>query len=199
LNDLSQNNEKIVLHGKRADNIVKGMLEHSKQSTGAKDLTDINKLVEEYLRLAYNGFVAKNKMFNIELLTRLEITHGLKLFVAGQDIGTVLINVFNNAFYAVYQRSKSSGPDYVPKVEIRTFNQHKKIVVEVKDNGTGIPENIKDKIIQPFFTTKPPGEGTGLGLSLSYDIVVNGHNGTITWDSSLNEGSIFLITLPLSA
>ena len=197
LNDIAQNNEKIVLHGKRAESIVKGMLEHSKQSTGIKDLTDINKLTEEYLRLAYTAFVSKNKMFNIELLTHLEKTEGLKIFIAGQDIGRVLLNVLNNAFYAVYQRAKSAGPDYGPKIEITTFKKDNKIIFEVKDNGTGIPENIKDKIIQPFFTTKPTGEGTGLGLSLSYDIVVNGHGGTITWNSSLNEGSVFLITLPL--
>jgi signal transduction histidine kinase len=199
INDLVENEQKINHHGKRADAIVKGMLEHSRQSTGAKDFVDVNKLAKDYALLAYNGFLAKDKMFNIELVTHFDVDSGSKLFVTAQDIGRVLLNLLNNAFYSVYQQSKKAPPDYKPIVEINTFKENENIIIKVKDNGTGIPDTIKDKIIQPFFTTKPTGEGTGLGLSLSYDIVVNGHGGTIRYESVLNQGATFFVILPLPA
>jgi signal transduction histidine kinase len=196
--DVIENLDKINHHGKRADNIVKGMLQHSRQSTGIKELTDINKLTDEYLRLAYSGFLAKNKQIPVELSTHFESSIP-KITVAGQDIGRVLLNIFNNAFYAVQQKTKTAPPEYQPIVEITTKAVNGSIFITIKDNGTGIPEAIKDKIMQPFFTTKPTGEGTGLGLSLSYDIVVKGHEGKIDVDSISGEGSEFTVVLPVSA
>jgi two-component system NtrC family sensor kinase len=193
--DVIENLDKINHHGKRADNIVKGMLEHSKQSTGAKELTDINKLTDEYLRLSYSGFLAKNKQNPVELVTHFE-TSLPQIPVSGQDIGRVLINIFNNAFYAVQQRSKIAPPEYLPLVEVTTIASYGSLAITVKDNGIGIPDAIKDKIMQPFFTTKPTGEGTGLGLSLSYDIVVKGHDGKIEVTSKPGEGSVFTVVLP---
>jgi two-component system NtrC family sensor kinase len=194
--DIKQNLEKIIHHGKRADGIVKGMLQHSRASSSTKELTDINKLADEYLRLAYHGLRAKDKSFNAELITHF----GENLPAIGvvpQDIGRVLLNLFNNAFYAVGQKQKMVGADYKPVVEVNTATNKKHLVIKVKDNGNGIPDAIKDKIMQPFFTTKPTGEGTGLGLSLSYDIVVKGHGGTIDLNSKDGDGSEFMITLPL--
>ncbi len=194
--DIKQNLEKIIHHGKRADGIVKGMLQHSRASSSTKELTDINKLADEYLRLAYHGLRAKDKSFNAELITHFE--EGIpEINVVPQDIGRVLLNMFNNAFYAVSQKQKTAGDDFKPVVEVITAVNKKHIVIKVKDNGNGIPDAIKDKIMQPFFTTKPTGEGTGLGLSLSYDIVVKGHGGTIDLNSKDGEGSEFMITLPL--
>ncbi len=195
--DIIENLDKITHHGKRADSIVKGMLEHSKQSTGAKDFIDINKLAEEYLRLAYNGFLAKNKMFNIELVSHFEADLPM-VFLSGQEIGRVLLNLFNNAFYAVHQKSATAGDEYKPVVEIRTTTKMGNILITVTDSGPGIPNNIKDKIMQPFFTTKPTGEGTGLGLSLSYDIVVKGHGGNISVKTKEGEFTAFIIQLPMA-
>jgi two-component system NtrC family sensor kinase len=192
-----ENLNKITHHGKRADSIVKGMLEHSKQSTGAKELTDINKLAEEYLRLAHNGFLAKNKMFNIALVTHLEADLPM-VFISGQEIGRALLNLFNNAFYAVHQKSAPTGDEYKPVVEIRTTAKMGNILITVTDNGPGIPDNIKDKIMQPFFTTKPTGEGVGLGLSLSYDIVVKGHGGSISVETKEGEFTAVIIELPVA-
>jgi two-component system NtrC family sensor kinase len=195
--DIQENEKKINMHGKRADSIVKGMLEHSRASTGQKELTDLNKLADEYLRLAYHGLRAKDKAFNAGLITN--FAESLPLVnVIPQDIGRVLFNLFNNAFYAVYQKQKSVDVDYKPTVEISTATNHGQVQIIVKDNGPGIPENIKDKIMQPFFTTKPTGEGTGLGLSLSYDIVVKGHGGNIALNSKEGEGAEFTITLPIT-
>ena len=157
-----ENLDKINHHGKRADNIVKGMLEHSKQSTGAKDFTDINKLTDEYLRLAYSGFLAKNKETPVELSTNFESSLP-KISVAAQDIGRVLVNILNNAFYAVQQKAKTAPPGYQPMVEVTTAAAKGGVAITIKDNGAGIPNAIKDKIMQPFFTTKPTGEGTGFG------------------------------------
>jgi two-component system NtrC family sensor kinase len=195
--DVIENLNKITHHGKRADSIVKGMLEHSKQSTGAKEFTNINKLADEYLRLAYNGFLAKDKMFNIALVSHFEEDLPM-VFISGQDIGRVLLNLFNNAFYAVHQKSVTAGDAYKPVVEIRTTAKMGNILITVTDNGTGIPDNIKDKIMQPFFTTKPTGEGTGLGLSLSYDIVVKGHGGSISVETNEGEFTAFIIQLPIA-
>ncbi|MDB5135940.1 MAG: hypothetical protein JWP37_2543 [Mucilaginibacter sp.] len=193
--DVKQNLEKIRHHGQRADGIVKGMLQHSRASSGQKESTDINVLADEYLRLAYHGLRAKDKSFNADLVTHFDDKLP-KASMVPQDIGRVLLNLFTNAFYAVQQKQKAAGPEYKPTVEVSTSVKGKSIEVKVKDNGTGIPEQIKDKIMQPFFTTKPTGEGTGLGLSMSYDIVVKGHGGSIQVNSVEGEGSEFIIALP---
>jgi len=194
--DIKQNEEKINQHGKRADGIVKGMLQHSRSSSATKEPTDINKLADEYLRLSYHGLRAKDKSFNAELVTGLEPDIP-KINVIPQDIGRVLLNLFNNAFYAVNQKQKTAGEDYKPEVSVSTSAENRYVVIKVKDNGIGIPDTIREKIMQPFFTTKPTGEGTGLGLSLTYDMVVKGHRGSITIDSQEGQYSIFTIILPL--
>jgi len=194
--DIKQNLEKIRHHGKRADGIVKGMLQHSRASTGQKEPADINVLADEYLRLAYHGLRAKDKMFNAELITRFDA--GLpKVNIIPQDVGRVLLNLFTNAFYATMQKKKLIGTDFKPAVSVTTCVHHDEVVITVRDNGTGIPEDVKDKIMQPFFTTKPTGEGTGLGLSLSYDIIVKGHGGKINVDTAEGEFTEFTISLPL--
>lgn len=194
--DLTQNLEKIRHHGKRADAIVKGMLEHSRASTGQKEPTDINVLADEYLHLAYHGLRAKDKNFNAELITNFDECLP-KISVIPQDIGRVLLNLFNNAFYAVNQKSKMVGDDYKPEVTVTIAVKNNQVFITVKDNGVGIPEGIKDKILQPFFTTKPTGVGTGLGLSLSYDMVVKRHAGEIGVESVEGEWSEFTVTLPI--
>jgi two-component system NtrC family sensor kinase len=201
LNDLIANEKKIRHHGKRADFIVKGMLEHSRTSKGEKTPTNINVLAEEFLKLSYHGLRAKDKNFNAEMVMHFDKTLP-RVNIVQQDIGRVLLNLFNNAFYAVAQKQKTAGPDYKPVVELTTSTTPPLgglgvvAVVIVSDNGIGIPDAIKDKIMQPFFTTKPTGEGTGLGLSLSYDIVVKGHGGTIAVETKEGEGSEFTIQLP---
>jgi two-component system NtrC family sensor kinase len=195
--DIKQNLEKIRHHGKRADFIVKGMLLHSRTSTGQKELTNINIMADEFFRLSYHGLRAKDKNFNAELITHFDKDLP-EVNVAHQDIGRVLLNLFNNAFYAVNEKQKTAGANYRPEVSVSTSLEKNNLVIKVKDNGNGIPDAIKDKIMQPFFTTKPTGEGTGLGLSLSYDIVVKGHGGSITIDTREGEYSSFNITLPLS-
>jgi two-component system NtrC family sensor kinase len=195
LADIKQNLEKIRHHGKRADGIVKGMLQHSRASSNIPEPTDINVLADEYLRLAYHGLRAKDKSFNTEMETHFDANLPM-LNVVPQDIGRVLLNLFTNAFYAVHQKQKTGPPDYKPMVEITTTAANNVVKIMVKDNGMGIPDNIKDKIMQPFFTTKPTGQGTGLGLSLSYDIVVKGHKGTIDIDSKEGEFTEFTISIP---
>ena len=194
--DIRDNLEKIRHHGKRADGIVKGMLQHSRASSGQKEPTDLNALVDEYLRLSYHGLRAKDKSFNAELVTSFD--KGLpKVSVVPQDMGRVILNLINNAFYATQQKQKTAGSDYKPAVEVKTQVSDDQVLISVKDNGIGIPDAIKDKIMQPFFTTKPTGEGTGLGLSLSYDIVVKSHGGNILINSAEGNGSEFIINLPL--
>ncbi len=194
--DIRENEQKIKQHGKRADFIVKGMLQHSRISTGEKQLTNINVLADEFFKLSYHGLRAKDKNFNAELVTNFDPDLP-PVNIVQQDIGRVLLNLFNNAFYAVAQKAKTADPGYKPTVEVTTFvSPSGSWGASVRDNGNGIPEAIKDKIMQPFFTTKPTGEGTGLGLSLSYDIVVKGHGGTINIESKEGEGSAFTITLP---
>ena len=193
--DLQENEKKVRHHGKRADFIVKGMLEHSRTSTGERQVTNINVLADEFLKLSYHGLRAKDKNFNAELVTNFD-PNLPKVNVVQQDVGRVLINLFGNAFYAVNQKAKTAGADYKPTVEVSTVKENGSILVKVKDNGTGIPDAIRDKIMQPFFTTKPTGEGTGLGLSLSYDIVVKGHGGTINVTSQEGRGAEFIISLP---
>ncbi|MDB4903697.1 MAG: ATP-binding region ATPase domain protein [Mucilaginibacter sp.] len=194
--DIKQNEQKINMHGKRADNIVKGMLQHSQSSSGKKEPVDINALSNEYLRLSYHGLRAKDKSFNAELVTHFDADLS-KINVIPQDIGRVLLNLFNNAFYSVNQKKKTAGEDYKPEVSVSTGIENGQVVIKVKDNGAGIPDAIKDKIMQPFFTTKPTGEGTGLGLSLSYDIVVKGHGGSIAIETKEGEFTEFQILLPI--
>jgi len=194
--DLKQNLEKIIHHGRRADGIVKGMLQHSRSGGDTKEPTDINKLADEYFRLAYHGLRAKDKAFNAELVTTFAPDLPLVPMVP-QDIGRVLLNLFNNAFYATQHKKETAGANYKPTVEIITSVEGKSVKIAVKDNGIGIPDAIKEKIMQPFFTTKPTGEGTGLGLSLSYDIVVKAQGGSIDIEGKEGVGSIFIIKLPL--
>jgi two-component system, NtrC family, sensor kinase len=197
IKDIIQNEIKINHHGKRADAIVKGMLEHSRAGSGLKEPTDINKLADEYLRLSYHGLRSKDKSFNSELLTNFDEKLP-QINVIPQDIGRVLLNLFNNAFYAVNEKKKTARPDYKPEVSVTTGFENGSVTIVVKDNGIGIPDAIKEKIMQPFFTTKPTGEGTGLGLSLTYDMVVKGHGGTIAVNSQQNEYTEFIITLPIN-
>ena len=196
-NDIRDNEEKINHHGKRADAIVKGMLLHSRKNTGQKEAADINTLCDEYLRLSYHGLRAKDKSFNADFTTDFDETID-KINIVPQDMGRVLLNLFNNAFYAIHEKKKAADENYKPLVSIQTKKINDKVEIIVSDNGNGIPQNILDKIFQPFFTTKPTGQGTGLGLSLSYDIITKQHNGTIRAESKENEGSIFVIQIPIS-
>ena len=196
LDDIAQNLEKIAHHGKRADSIVKGMLQHSRaSSTSNKEPTDINKLADEYLRLAYHGLRAKDKTFNAAMVTDYDETIG-NIKIIPQDIGRVILNLITNAFYAVDEKKKQIGKDYEPTVSINTRKVGDKALIYVKDNGNGIPEKVLDKIFQPFFTTKPTGQGTGLGLSMSYDIVKT-HGGELKVETKEGEGSEFIIQLPV--
>ena len=201
-NDIKENEGKINHHGKRAESIVKGMLLHSRGSSGQKELTDINALCDEYLRLSYHGFRAKDKSFNADF--KLEADPDLpKVNVIPQDIGRVLLNLINNAFYACAERSRSTVNekvkqnvnDYKPTVVVITKLLGNEVEIKVQDNGNGIPNSVKEKIFQPFFTTKPTGQGTGLGLSLSYDIV-KAHGGDLAIDTKPGEGTTFIIKLP---
>ncbi|HSR61658.1 MAG TPA: ATP-binding protein [Robiginitalea sp.] len=194
--DLRANLDKIVHHGKRADGIVKGMLQHSRTSDGKMEPTDLNALVEEYFRLAYHGLRAKDKSFNAAMETDLDPGMGL-ISIIPQDIGRVILNLVTNAFHAVNQKTRECQNGYAPTVTLRTTRQNGQVVVSVLDNGNGIPEEIRDKIFQPFFTTKPTGQGTGLGLSLSYDIV-KAEGGEIVVTSTEGKGTEFTIKLPAS-
>jgi two-component system NtrC family sensor kinase len=193
-NDIEQNVQKINHHGKRADFIVKGMLEHSRTSAGEKQLTDINVLADEFLRLSYHGLRAKDKNFNAELVTNFDKSLP-KVNIAAQDVGRVLLNLFNNAFYAVNEKAVE-GSDYKPTVTVSTCIVGAFVLITVRDNGAGIPQKILDKIYQPFFTTKPTGQGTGLGLSLSYDIV-KAIGGDINVETQENIFTQFNVQLPL--
>jgi len=194
--DIKENSEKINHHGKRADAIVKSMLAHSRTSSGKKELTNLNTLAEEYLKLSYHGIKAKNNQFNANYSFEPD-NDLLPISILPQEIGRVLLNLLNNAFYAVYERSKLNEPGYFPQVTLTTGTAEKGISIVVHDNGKGIPEGIREKIFQPFFTTKPTGEGTGLGLSLSYDIITKGHQGKIDFESKEKVGTTFTITIPI--
>ena len=172
------------------------MLQHSKTSTGVKEPTDINKLADEYLRLAYHGLRAKDKSFNVTMKTDFDPNIHL-VNIVPQDIGRVLLNLYNNAFYAVTEKGLQAGQDYVPTVEVSTKKTGNKLEIKVKDNGNGIPQKVLDKIFQPFFTTKPTGQGTGLGLSLAYDII-KAHGGEIKVDTTEGEFAEFVIQLPIA-
>ena len=193
--DVKQNLEKILHHGKRADAIVKGMLQHSRASSGQKEFTDINALADEYLRLAYHGLRAKDKSFNAKYETDLDPSME-KINVVPQDLGRVILNLINNAFYAVTEKKNGTGDGYEPMVIVSTKKRNGKVEIKVKDNGNGIPQKVLDKIFQPFFTTKPTGQGTGLGLSLSYDII-KAHGGELKVETKEGEGSAFIIQLPI--
>jgi len=193
---LQANQEKINQHGRRADAIVKGMLQHSRAGNGIKELTDLNQLADEYLRLAYHGYRANDKSFNASLVTDFDDSIG-KVPVVAQDISRVLLNLYNNAFYAVHTRALLGHNGYAPEVRVTTYRQNGMICIAVQDNGPGIPEPIRQKIFQPFFTTKPTCQGTGLGLSLSYDIITRGNGGNLTVRSEEGAGAEFLVQLPV--
>jgi signal transduction histidine kinase/ligand-binding sensor domain-containing protein len=190
-----ENEEKINHHGKRADAIVKGMLQHSRTTSGVKEVTDINALADEYLRLAYHGLRAKDKSFNASMKKDYDKTIGL-VQVIPQDLGRVFLNLYNNAFYAVDEKKKKLNGHYEPTVSVSTKKTDGKIFISVKDNGNGIPPKVMDKIFQPFFTTKPTGQGTGLGLSISYDII-RAHGGELKVNTTEGEGSEFVVQLPI--
>ena len=195
-NDVIQNLQKIKHHGQRASDIVKSMLQHSRTSSGQKELTDLNALADEYLRLSYHGFRAKDQSFNADFKAELD-PNLPKINVIPQDIGRVLLNLINNAFYAVSEKSRKGNAEYHPTVIVKTKKKDNLIEMRVKDNADGIPDEIVNKIFQPFFTTKPTGSGTGLGLSLSFDIITKGHNGSLEVDTTERFGSEFIIQLPV--
>ncbi len=195
-NNIKSNQEKISFHGKRADTIVKGMLQHSRRSSGTREPVDINALANEYLRLAYHGLRAKDKGFNATMKTDFDNSVG-KVNVIPQDIGRVILNLITNAFYSVTERKKKESGNYDPTVTVQTSRNSKEVVIRVKDNGSGIPPHLLDKIFQPFFTTKPTGQGTGLGLSLSYDII-KAHGGDLKVETVPGDGAAFTIYLPAS-
>jgi signal transduction histidine kinase len=204
-NDIAANEQKINHHGKRADSIVKGMLQHSRSSNGIKEPTNINALADEYLRLAYHGLRAKDKSFNAVMKTDFDESIG-NISIIPQDIGRVILNLITNAFYVVTEKKQqlltSQGVKnadqnkFEPIVTVTTKKINGTVEIRVKDNGNGIPPKVLDKIFQPFFTTKPAGQGTGLGLSMSYDIVTKGHGGELKVETKEGEGSQFIIILP---
>lgn len=194
-NDLKQNLEKILHHGRRADGIVKGMLQHSRSSSGQKEPTDINALADEYLRLAYHGLRAKDKSFNADMKTDFDESIG-KINIVPQDVGRLILNLLTNAFYAVTEKKKKLNGDFQPTVSVATKKSGNRVFITVSDNGNGIPSDLQKKIFQPFFTTKPTGEGTGLGLSLSYDIA-KAHGGEIKVKTEEGVGTEFTIELPV--
>ncbi|MFL0354668.1 ATP-binding protein [Xanthomarina sp. GH4-25] len=198
MNDVIQNLEKINHHGKRADGIVKGMLQHSRASGDKKELTDINALADEYLRLAYHGLRAKDKSFNASLITDFDDKIGT-VSVIPQDIGRVILNLLTNAFYIVNEKKQSNQNGYEPTVSLVTKKEVNGVTISVKDNGNGIPKKVLNKIFQPFFTTKPTGQGTGLGLSMSYDIITKGHGGELLVETKDGEGTTFSIQLPIKS
>ena len=195
ITDLVGNEQKINHHGKRADAIVKGMLQHSRTSSGIKKPTDINALSDEYLRLAYHGLRAKDKSFNATMKTDFDENIG-KINVIPQDIGRVILNLITNAFYAVAEKKKRQPNSYKPTVSVITKKSDDKVLILVKDNGNGIPQSSLEKVFQPFFTTKPSGKGTGLGLSISYEIITKAHSGELKVETKEGEGASFTIVLP---
>jgi signal transduction histidine kinase len=194
--DIKENEQKINHHGKRADSIVKGMLQHSRNSTGLKELTDINVLADECMRLSYHGMRAKDKSFNAKTVTDFD-TSMPKINIVSQDIGRVILNLFTNAFYSVMKKKNELGETYSPMISVTTSKEGNLVKIVVRDNGYGIPQKVIDKIFQPFFTTKPTGEGTGLGLSMSYDIITKGHGGELKVNSIEGEFAEFIILLPV--
>lgn len=203
MNDITQNLAKINQHGKRADAIVKGMLQHSRATTSKKEPTDINALADEYLRLSYHGLRAKDKSFNAGMKISFDESIGL-IDAMAQDLGRVLLNLYNNSFYSVAEKKKLKGDGYEPTVTVSTkkvklASGSNAVEIIVSDNGMGIPQKVLDKIYQPFFTTKPTGQGTGLGLSMSYDIITKAHNGELKVETEEGEYARFIITIPTTA
>ncbi|MBC6608231.1 hypothetical protein H8B13_15490 [Hymenobacter sp. BT188] len=194
--DVTENLTKIRQHGQRASSIVRGMLEHARPSSGERIPTNINALCEEYLRLAYQGQRTKTPLFEVEVITDFAPQIPLTNLVAA-DLGRVLLNLYSNAFYALHARQQGSEQDFTPTLRVSTKHGGKHVEIRVEDNATGMPESVQAKIFQPFFTTKPTGEGTGLGLSLSYDIIAQGHGGTLSVESQEGRGTTFIITLPV--
>ncbi|HEU4861127.1 MAG TPA: ATP-binding protein, partial [Chitinophagaceae bacterium] len=192
--NLKEHEEKINFHGKRAESIVKGMLQHTRNRKGQKEPTSINGLCNEYLRLSYHGLRARDKSFNAQMQTELDESID-PINIVPQEIGSVLLNLFNNAFYTVNEKKQKLNGTFEPLVTVVTKKENQKVVIKVKDNGFGIPQSSVDKVFQPFYTTKPPGQGTGLGLSLSYD-VIKAHGGTINIETKEGEGSVFVVELP---
>jgi signal transduction histidine kinase len=195
LDDLAGNQEKIQFHGKRADSIVKNMLLHSRKGTLQKEPVNLNALIDEYTKLSYHGLRARDKSFNSDFDIQLDPSINT-VELLQQDFGRVILNLVNNAFYAVHEKTKTCGSDYNPKVVVKTRRIENSVRIEVNDNGSGISEQIKEKIFQPFFTTKPTGEGTGLGLSISYEIITKGHNGKMWVESKEGEGTSFIVEIP---
>ncbi|MGL6269972.1 MAG: sensor histidine kinase, partial [Chitinophagaceae bacterium] len=195
--NIKANEEKINLHGKRADAIVKGMLQHGRTGSGQKEFVNINALCDEYFRIAYYGFRAKNNSFTAMLRTQFDESIG-NINIISHDIGSVILNLINNAFYSVQQKKTKLTKDYQADVTIRTRKSENQVSIIVYDNGLGIPSHIKEKVFQPFFTTKPTGTGTGLGLSLSYDIIVKGHGGSLEVQTEEGNFTEFTVMLPLS-
>jgi len=193
--DLSANMEKIAHHGKRASSIVKGMLEHSRKSSGERQAVDLNALLDEYLKLAYHGYRAKDAQFNAKLTTDFDQSLPT-LLVAPQDLSRVFLNLFNNGLYSAYEKAKQQGDGFMPELQVRTKNLAEHVEIRIRDNGNGIAQAALGKIFQPFFTTKPTGQGTGLGLSISYDIITKQHGGKLTVDTKENEFAEFIIRLP---
>ena len=193
-NNIKENEEKINHHGKRADGIVKNMLQHSRTSTGQKEFANINALADEYFRLSYHGIRAKDNSFNVTMQTDFDPAVG-ELHIVRSDIGRVLLNLFNNAFYSVAEKAKGRTPGYTPTIYAGTKKTGDRVEIRIRDNGTGIPQKVVDKIFQPFFTTKPTGQGTGLGLSLSYDIV-KAHGGEIKVNTKEGEYTEFIVQIP---
>ncbi|MDX1420226.1 MAG: ATP-binding protein, partial [Rubricoccaceae bacterium] len=195
LADLKANAAKIEEHGQRADAIVRAMLEHSRGGAGERQTVKLNALVDDYVNLAYHGMRARRVDFEVALTQDLAEDVG-HVEVVPQDIGRVLVNLLNNAFDAVYERAMRQDGPYVPAVKVSTRRENGQAEVRVEDNGTGIPVEVREKIFEPFFTTKPTGEGTGLGLSMSYDIVTQGHKGTLVVENGAREGVTFVVALP---
>lgn len=196
MQDLLSNLEKIHTHGKRADKIVKGMLIHSRNGQAEKQQSDLNKIIDELVDLSYHGNRSRDNSFTADIIKNFDLNLP-PVKIVTQDISRVLINLFNNAFYAVGQRAAKEGKGFQPTVGVSTQYTNGKVLIKIRDNGTGIPADIVSKIFDPFFTTKPAGEGTGLGLSLSYDIIVKGHNGNLSVTSEAGSFTEFLITLPV--
>lgn len=194
--DIRENEAKINHHGKRADAIVKGMLQHSRAGSGQKEPTDLNALADEYLRLAYHGLRAKDKSFNAAMDTDFDPNLG-QVNVVPQDLGRVILNLITNAFYAVNEKKHLHPENYEPRVKVSTKKYPDRVEVRVADNGMGVPQKVLDKIFQPFFTTKPTGQGTGLGLSMSYDIITKGHGGSLKVNTLEGEYAEFVISLPV--
>lgn len=195
---LDDNMRKILHHGKRADNIIKGIMQHSQATKAMREFTDINHLTDEFLKLSYMNLQAKDSSANVELITQMDESVP-KICVVPQEIGKVLLNIFNNAFYAVSKKQKKADGSYIPEVMVTTGTDKSFVTIKIRDNGSGIPAQMQNKIMQPFFTTKPTGEGTGLGLFLSYETIVKGHDGTLTFNTMEGEFTEFVIKLPISA